>query len=482
MKCPGSEAWLEFYGGEKDEDATPRMAAHLQECRPCQEEFDRLSRLGAELRGLPAPRLRLARRRRVRVTWDQSNRWVYPVAAALLIGVLAFVLRSPALPSPVEAPVARTIEPPAEPSPPPAPPPPTFRKELPRDDFQIPVAPPLPPKVEAPAPIEEPAPAPPRDETKSAVAIATFERNGGSQPIIDGQAVKGRGVVKFSDGTRMELADATSIARISDRVGAGGVGKWVDLTEGPLVIEAAHQPADRAMTIATPHGEACIVGTTLRLAVEKESTRLEVAEGRVRLSRSGAAVDVIGGHFAVAAEGVELAARPLPKMVAETVLAFAFEDGHMPKGIEAGAVERGPDRPGSRFCIAGAQIPGGTAGGHVKLSSEDAKGLFVYADDLVLSFDYWADDSVRTLDFHMWSRVHQTTFGTTIWNTPRERWTHLVIPLNDFIRSEADRLLHLKPGEAMPYLWIQAGQPGGKLYLDNLEIVRMRPPPVRPKR
>src|SRR5207247_647116 len=188
---------------------------------------------------------------------------------------------------------------------------------------------------------------------------------------------RSRAVVKFPDGTRMELGEKTSIARISDRAGAGGIGKWIELTEGALAIEAAHQPAERAMAITTPHGEARVVGTTLRLSVEKESTRLEVVEGKVRLSRLGVpAADVVGGHFAVAADGVELAARPLPKIVAEILLKYGFEDGRMPKGIEAGSVERGPERVGSRFCVAGTQVPGGTAGGHVRLSNDDPKGLF----------------------------------------------------------------------------------------------------------
>src|SRR5689334_6411101 len=122
------------------------------------------------------------------------------------------------------------------------------------------------------------------------------------------------------------------------------------------------------MVIATPHGEARIVGTTLALSVEAASTRLDVLEGKVRLSRPGAAwADVIGGHFAVAAEGVDLAARPLPRMVVEPVFRCGFEDGKLPRTFHAGAVERGPERTGSRFSLAGALDPGSTAGGRVAL-------------------------------------------------------------------------------------------------------------------
>ena len=48
-------------------------------------------------------------------------------------------------------------------------------------------------------------------------------------------------------------------------------------------------------------------------------------------------------------------------------------------------------------------------------------------------------------------------------------------------RSCPDRLLRMKPGEPVPNLWIQVGQPGAKLALDNAEIVRMRPVPARRK-
>ena len=138
------------------------------------------------------------------------------------------------------------------------------------------------------------------------------------------------------------------------------------------VIEAAHQASDHAMVIATPHGEARILGTTFRLAVEPASTRLDVVEGKVRLTRTGGGeVDVPGGHSATAAPGLELAARPQPRRVAETVLKFGFEDGFLPKAFDTGFLERGPERAGNRFCVAGAVVK----------ISDDGKGLFPYAED-----------------------------------------------------------------------------------------------------
>ena len=67
------------------------------------------------------------------------------------------------------------------------------------------------------------------------------------------------------------------------------------------------------MVLVTPHGKAEVVGTILKLRVDAESTRLEMAEGKVRLTlKDGSAfVEVQGGFYAVIAEGVPLVAKPL---------------------------------------------------------------------------------------------------------------------------------------------------------------------------
>ncbi len=42
------------------------------------------------------------------------------------------------------------------------------------------------------------------------------------------------------------------------------------------------------------------------------------------------------------------------------------------------------------------------------------------------------------------------------------------------------RALRMRPGDAIITFWIQAGQAGGRLYVDNLEIARVRPAPPKP--
>jgi hypothetical protein len=84
------------------------------------------------------------------------------------------------------------------------------------------------------------------------------------------------------------------------------------LLEGSAALDVAPHAQD-PVVLATRHAEVTVLGTRFRLAVQPDSTRLEVTEGRVRLVRLSdkAAVEVKAGQFAVAGPG-ELAARPLP--------------------------------------------------------------------------------------------------------------------------------------------------------------------------
>lgn len=96
-------------------------------------------------------------------------------------------------------------------------------------------------------------------------------------------------------------------------------GKRLRLERGEADIVAAPQPPGRPLRIRAPQGEAEVVGTRFTLAARRASTWLEVSEGQVRLHSLASATEaspassvLVGAdEFAVAAEGIELAARPL---------------------------------------------------------------------------------------------------------------------------------------------------------------------------
>jgi hypothetical protein len=127
--------------------------------------------------------------------------------------------------------------------------------------------------------------------------------------IRPGQTVEtgggGRAVLRFGDQSRVELAEKAVVAAQE--------GKRLRIDRG--AISATVTPQSQAMVFETKAGEARVLGTSLRIVVDPDfpQMRLEVTEGKVRLLRwaDQKTVDVPAGHFAVAAEGVDLALRPL---------------------------------------------------------------------------------------------------------------------------------------------------------------------------
>ena len=115
--------------------------------------------------------------------------------------------------------------------------------------------------------------------------------------------------IKVTDGTRIELSSDSTLRLISDVTATNG--RTFSVGKGVVAAAVAKQPAGQPMLFKTANAEAKVLGTRLVLDVAGESTRLEVREGRVRLTRTedGAGVDVPAGSFAVASKGAAPAAK-----------------------------------------------------------------------------------------------------------------------------------------------------------------------------
>lgn len=242
--------------------------------------------------------------------------WIWGLIAAGALLMLAVLASKPASPplkplpaSPIAKQPAPAPRPPVVPSvPPPQEPPqdlplPPFPKEPP-DSVNPPPAPLPPPPLPVPPP-----PAPEKKDPSPPPSVAAVAHIENGPAIVAGQDVETgtRAVVVYADGTRLELDPGTVTRAWGDRD-----GKRLTLEKGALRAVVAPQPADRPMIFATPHGEAIVLGTTLRLAVTS-GTRLDVDEGKVRLRSGAKDVLVQTGHFAIAAPGVPLRAEPAPK-------------------------------------------------------------------------------------------------------------------------------------------------------------------------
>jgi len=219
---------------------------------------------------------------------------------------------APRGPEPERPPVPAEKRPEQPPAPPPGPPP-----QPPKEPPRVPAPPPAPetPKDTVPG----------RPRTLAAVAVVERSEDAhlrvgdvrtplkAGDEILPAQGLevseRGTAVLVFPDKTRIHVWSDADVREFK----AEG-GKRLYVAKGTVRALVTKQPAGEPLIIATPHGEAKVLGTTLRIVVDpdpRKGTRLEVEEGKVQLKRASdqKTADITSGHVAVAAVGVDLAAR-----------------------------------------------------------------------------------------------------------------------------------------------------------------------------
>ena len=113
--------------------------------------------------------------------------------------------------------------------------------------------------------------------------------------------------VALPDGTRIDVKPRTAIRQIADNEN----GKRIVLSAGSLDASVAKQLPDRPLIIETPNAELKVIGTKFSVLAAAASTRLDVREGKVRLTRTAdnAAVEVTSGQYVLAEGTLELSVR-----------------------------------------------------------------------------------------------------------------------------------------------------------------------------
>jgi hypothetical protein len=160
----------------------------------------------------------------------------------------------------------------------------------------------------------------------------------GGEILLGGDVVqvpaKGRLSVRYPDATRIEAGPETVFV-LSTHTGdarnledGAGIAKKIFVRSGTVAVEAVRQPEGLPLLLITPEAEVRVLGTRFTLASDGTESRVEVLEGRVRMTRreDGALVEVTAGQFARAAQGVPLAARPL-RASAGLVALYRFDEG-----------------------------------------------------------------------------------------------------------------------------------------------------------
>ncbi len=171
---------------------------------------------------------------------------------------------------------------------------------------------------------------------------------------------EGRGslaVIVFPDRTRLAVG-ADSILTCT----RPGKGKRVTVKQGRLLVEVTRQPDYQPIVITTPHAEVVVLGTRFTLEVQAKSTRIEVREGEVKLTRRAdrLSIRVSGGQYAVAARGLPLAAKWMRVRAGLQVLYLFNERGgdtvHDVSGVGAPLNLKISDRRAVRWIAGGLRV------------------------------------------------------------------------------------------------------------------------------
>ncbi len=409
--------------------------------------------------------------------------------------------RSAPVPEPEEAPrhaLVREEKPPAPP--PPRPPPEPAPLVIPS---RPPTAVPDPKPVPLPEPVPTPTP-PPADPARprTIVVAGTLERVEGEAGIVEGGvrtvALAGASVpagaaiattgarssltFRFEDGTSLMLAGDTIVRDLADREAKAPRGKRAFVAQGMVEAEITKQPADQPMIFTTPHAEARVVGTTLKLlvdAVGKNGTRLEVPKGRCEFRRTGEirSVLVVAGNFAVAAPATVLVARPLASAPAQRtiLLQMDFEDPSCQKDWQNGTFQSAVTHGRSKGAMKAASAQVGDFTASLEAAYSPKPLPFTVTDRTMFTFAYYvsAPPGEIKAQFRRDRTSSKVVIGYILPEVKVREWTVVTVRMAEVFRTEsgAGDLVKI-PILEIDDLQFHAGTRGKNVefYLDSVAI------------
>ncbi|MGD0896707.1 MAG: FecR domain-containing protein [Thermoguttaceae bacterium] len=112
----------------------------------------------------------------------------------------------------------------------------------------------------------------------------------------------GGAAMRFADGASMDLERSTEVA-----ISQSETGRHATIKQGILLVNNRNGSPDRAIVIATAHATVKVVNAQVVVASEGDRTLVEVAEGRVEVTRTsdGRTLAVGANNYAVVSPAAE---------------------------------------------------------------------------------------------------------------------------------------------------------------------------------
>ena len=288
--------------------------------------------------------------------------------------------------------------------------------------------------------------------------------------------------IAYDDGTQLTLVNDCAARCVAGR------RKHVALDYGIVSAQVAPQPAGQPMLIATPGANVEVLGTRLAIVAASDRMELDVAEGRVRLTRlsDGQTVDVAQGQRVVASDHSQLAVRtstdPRDQWTAD------FENGIPAGWTGSPAATELPDN--ARGAIQAVRQQDSEPPVYVIASRDEwVEGLFAVHGDTHLHITMKMDRP-DWLNVFLASRNRDTTnpkwtlhnFNEVPFWPPRSgEWRTVTIPISKF-RSKQDGVFRdVAPavGDVVYSLSISATEPDRGLVVDRIWTTRGGPNEVQ---
>jgi hypothetical protein len=268
-------------------------------------------------------------------------------------------------------------------------------------------------------------------------------------------------------------------------------------------IRAEIQKQGHPFAVTTPHARLTVLGTRFTLTVQDglkgpepdtehptpnatlPSTRLEVQEGTVRMTRlaDGAAVDVLTGHHATVAPGAELVSRPIDSARSRPARTIFLQEFESFRDGEGGPNElvRLKEAGGEVTAIVSKPFTGGTPAWkpdvYIELCGRDASGagavLYAIPDDFEIRLRI-RSEKPGTWHFSQQPadcRSKEEGFSSDVAPIGAE-WQDVVLRAGDL---KPYRRPHVHTPDRVPGMGIGGfalyGYGTGRLFMDRFEVV-----------